>query len=1130
MRISVVFLFVACMQANASGYSQKVTISEFNVPLKKVFKAIENQSGYQFFYKEKLLKQIGNVSISVSNASVEEVLDKCFKDQPLTYAIVDKIIVIKQRSLSFLREEIKTQAPVPAAIPIKGLVNDENGNPLVGVSVTVRGTNKGTVTNNNGTFSIDAGPADILDFSIVGYKKKSITVGKAVNLVLQMEVDVVVGEEVMVIGYGRQKKVTKTGALSDIKAEDIRRTPSSSLQNSLTGKLPGYFSVQRSGQPGADGADFFIRGISTFAENSQQPYILVDDIEYSYAQFSRIDPNEVESITILKDAATTAIYGIKGANGVILVTTRRGKSGKPVINFRSQVGAQVPVKPMKFLNAYQTAVIRNQALQNEGLAAQFTQDDLDAFKNHTDPYRHPDIDWYDLLIRKYSLTTTNNVDISGGNDRLKYFISLGQLWQDGDIKDFKTPSIYEKDNINNNYYYKRYNFRSNLDVSATKTLTLKLDISGNYDERNTPSIGGYGGGVFYEIAHYEQLPPYAYNVYNPDGTYGFSDGVLVPKPAEGNANNIVGRLTMGGYSRVLGNQMTVNLSGVQKLDVLTQGLSAKVTTAFGNTNYSTRSVTRGDGFPSFAYNPTTGVYTPRDINVFRVSPLSLGYSGGTPVKTITIQGALTYNRNFGSHNVGGLILYNQSSQAFYTGDRNTDYIPSKLRGYTFRATYNFKQKYMVEFNGALNGTDRFVTQKRYGFFPAASVGYNIAEEKFFKSSLSFINLFKLRGSWGIVGDDGVSAGSRYLYEEIYNRSTGVTYFGESPNGMAGIAEGTLGNKDVTWQKERKVNIGLDWSIFDGLFSGTVDVFDNFRYDILRARNTVPLYFGVTSVPPVNLGKVSNKGFEIELIHKWHIGKVNYNLRGNLSFAKNKIVEMDEPPAKYPWIQQTGHSIGTTRMWICDGYYQSQQDVDTSAKPSGTIRPGYLKYRDLNGDKIINDDDRAYLGRPNIPTTNYGINIGFEYKGLSINVLLQGSTGYNFNVGWRLAIPFKGNLSELHTKSWTAEKGNSAEFPLMISNFNATYMSPTDNQISTFWSMKAHYLRLRSVEVAYEFPKSMMNKIGLGNLRVFLSGYNLYTWSNVFKKYQYDPETINNLISNVYPQQRLFNAGVNFSLK
>jgi TonB-linked SusC/RagA family outer membrane protein len=1011
----------------------------------------------------------------------------------------------------------------------KGVVRDAAGQPVPNVNVMLKDGKSGTITDAKGAFTLkDLPTGALLVISGVGYETQEVALEGRRTLNITLQQDAASLDDVVVVGYGRQRKVTKTGAVSEIKGDDIRRTPSASLQNTLQGRLPGFFSVQRSGRPGADGADFFIRGISTFAENSQQPYILVDDIEYSYAQFSRIDPNEVENITILKDAATTAIYGIKGANGVILVTTRRGKVGKPVITFRSQLGAQVPVKPFKFLNSYETALLRNESLVNEGLQPQFSQADLDAFRDGTDPYRHPNVNWYEELIRKYTLQAQQNVDISGGSERAKYFISMGYLSQNGIVKDFQPPSIYEDDNINNNYYYKRYNFRSNLDIAATDRLNLKLDVSGNFDERNGPS--GVGNGIFYDIAHYEQLPPYAYNIYNPDGTYGFSDGLLVPKPAEGNSNNVVGRIAMGGYSRNYGNQFNFNLSGIQKLDQLLPGLSARVTTAFTSTNTATRSLSRGGGFPAFAYNPLTNTYLPRDINVFRVSPLTLSYAGGSPVRNLTMQGSLNYDRTFGAHGVNALFLYNQTSQYFSTGDRNTNYIPSKLRGFTFRTAYNFRQKYMLELNGALNGTDRFVTQERYGFFPAVSVGYNLAKEGWVQKNLPVFDVLKLRGSWGLVGDDGVSAGSRYLYEEIYNRTLGMAYFGETPNALAGIREGTLGNDDVSWQKERKTNVALDFSLWNGLFSGSVDVFDNFRYDILRARNTVPIYFGIATVPPVNLGKVKNRGYEVELTHRHKIGKLGYSLRGTLSFAKNTIVEIDEPPAKYPWLKQTGTSIGTTRMWMWDGFYQNQADIDTSAKPSGVIRPGFLKYRDLNGDKIINDDDRMFYGEPNIPNTNYGINLTLNYKGFSMNALFQGATGYNFNVGWRLATPFKANLSELHQKRWTPAKGNDAEFPLLISNFNATYMSPTDNQISTFWSMRSSYLRFRSLELGWDIPTGWLSRVKLSSARFTLSGYNLWTWSNVFRKYQYDPETVGNVAADVYPQQRLYNAGLNITFK
>lgn len=1022
---------------------------------------------------------------------------------------------------------------------VQGVVYNSEGAPEAKVNVAVKNSKIGVSTDDQGRFILsNVPPKGILVISAVGFTTQELPIQGRTNFTINLQQSSQDMDQVVVVGYGTQRKVTKTGSISDIKGEEIRRTPSASIQNTLSGRLPGFFSVQRSGRPGADGADFFIRGVSTFAENSQQPYILVDDIEFSYSQFSRIDPNEVESITVLKDAATTAIYGIKGANGVILVTTRRGKNGKPKIGFRSQTGFQVPVKPMKFLNSYDAAVLTNQALANDGLAPRFSQDDLNKFKDGSSPYTHPDVNWYDEIIKKYTLMSTNNLDISGGAGRVKYFVSLGYLWQNGITKSFTPPAQYKDDNINKDYYYKRYNFRSNLDITATNTLNFKLDVSGNAEERNQPSVAG--AGIFYDLAHYEELPPFAYPMYNPDGSYGFNGNPNVAVSPEFKSNNVIGRLALGGYNRDFGNQLNINLSGVQKLDVLTKGLSFRVTTAYTSINMSNRTLSRGNAFPSFAYNPNTNVYTPRTVDGainFRVAPLSLSYSAGSPVKRITSQAALNYTRSFGDHNVGGLLLYNRSSESFSTGDRNTNYIPSNLIGFTYRATYNYKQKYMFELNGANNGTNRFVTQKRYGFFPAVSVGYNIAEENFFKKSLSFIDLFKLRGSWGIVGDDGVSAGSRYLYEEVYNRTAGIAFFGESPNSMAGISEGFLGNNDVTWQKERKMNVGADFSFFDKHFSGSVDVFDNYRFDILRARQTVPLLFGIntSNIPPVNLGKVSNKGFEIELNYRGRIRQMEINIRGTYSYAKNKILEIDEPPAKYPWMQQTGTSIGTSRMFIWDGFYQDSADIANSAKPSGVIKPGYLKYRDLNGDKLIDDFDKAYMGNPNIPNTNIGLNLGFNYKGFSLNALFQAATGYNFHVGWRLVNPFKANLQPLHQQYWTPGKGNDAAFPLITTTFNGTYMSPSTNatNLSTFWSMKAHYIRFRSLEIGYSLPKKWIDKLGMEDFRLVASGFNLYTWSNVFKKYFYDPETIANVGDvnyGTYPQQRIYNLGVNIMLK
>jgi len=1024
---------------------------------------------------------------------------------------------------------------------ISGVVKDGN-EPVIGATVLEKGIpTNGTATDLQGRFTVTlTGTSNTLVVSSIGYVTKEINVANTASVTVQLLTDTKALEEVVVVGYGTQTKSTVTGAVSAISRNEIRQTPSASLQNTLTGKVTGFVSQQRGGQPGADAAQFFIRGVSTFNGDDQTPLILVDDIEYSYTQFSRIDPNEVETITILKDAATTAIYGIKGANGVILVTTRRGKTGPPKVSFRTELGIQKPTHVPNFLDAYQTALLRNEAIantnkiNNENRAPEFTTEDLEHFQNGTDPYGHPNVDWYDVLFKTSAPMNTNNLDISGGTEKVKYFLSAGFLNQGGMMRDFT-----EGNDVNGSFNYKRYNFRSNIDIQATKSLAFKLDVTGNFGQKNAPKVGSGGPAdlaTFREVFNWESLSPSAYPIYNPDGSYGTAN----PNSPQAGTNNIVGRLRYGGYNLARENYLNFNFTTIKKLDEITKGLSARASISASNENTSNRTMSRSN-FPSFYYNATDDTYTPRDINVYRVMPWALVYDQGDPVRQTNIQANLAYTRSFGVHNINGLLLFNQTTKlrAFRPNrgeDESSNYIPDNFRGFTTRIGYNFKEKYLVEVSGAYNGSDRFLDH--YGLFPAVSLGWNLAEESFLRN-VEFINNFKLRGSYGIVGSDNTGR-FKYVYNSQYDQRAGIS-FGDTHNGFTGAYEELLPNTEVTWEKERKANLGLDFSFFNGKLSGTAEYFDNFRYDILAERNTIPSYFGIvrSTLPPVNLGEVSNKGYEAELTHRGEIGKVGYNIRGNISVAKNKIVFMDEAPVLYPWTQQTGNSIGAVRQHIWDGFY-TQEEVDiineeraagqalTIAAPPGNIGAGYLKYRDLNGDGNINLDDRGYFGKSNIPQTNLGLGFGFNYKGLSFNALFQSARDFDIRPFHSLIEPWKANLKDFHLKRWTPETAETAEFPVLITDFVGSYMTP--DQASDFWSIRGNYIRLRSIELGYEIPQILVSRVGLGSARIYANGYNLLSWSKTFDRYGYDPEVISNLDGGIYPQQAIYNIGINVSFK
>jgi TonB-linked SusC/RagA family outer membrane protein len=1026
---------------------------------------------------------------------------------------------------------------------VKGTIKD-NTDVLIGVSVFEKDVpSNGTSTNVNGEFSLQLkGKSGILVFRYIGYLTREIKVnGPQLNVTL--EVDAKGLEEVVVVGYGTQKKITNTGALSSISGDDLRQTPSASLQNALIGRVPGIITQQRSGQPGADGARLLVRGLSTTNGNGA-PLIIVDDLEYA-GSISDIDPDQIESFTVLKDAATTAVYGIKGANGVIVITTKRGKVGKPQITVRSENSIQKPIYLPEYLDSYESALLVNRAIASDlAIGATpngnpYSQEALDAFRTGSNPYKYPNVNWEDVLLKNSTFQSRNNINVQGGLDKAKYFISAGYLFQDGLLKDFSGDA-----GMNNNYYYKRYNFRSNLDVQPTKSLTLNLDLSGYFSEQNSPESGGRGGynNVFNEMSQMSELAPWNYPVYNPDGSYGMSVGTTF--------NNIVGRLTHYGYEREYRNNLTANFRATQKLDFITKGLSIKGVLGYNGAGGFTRNLTRGPGndFPSFRYDADAETYTPFNPNVLRIALPELSNSNIGGTRKLNWQVSANYDRTFGSNRVYALALYN------FQNDIAGSAVPRVFEGYTFRAGYDYKSKYLLELNAGYNGSSAFAQADRYSLFPAVSAGWNISEEPFFKNNIKFIDLFKIRGSYGITGSDDIGGTSDYAFLAQYERSgTGNgrdTYnynLGDNPGStIVGIREGGIANV-VFWEKEKQSNIGLEMRMFKGALSVEADVFNRLRYDILQGRLSVPWYSGyyspqltspynlVSQIPDANIGKVRNKGFETRVTYNGKVKELAFNISGNVSVAKNKRIEMDEPAKEFPWQVLTGKPIGSTLGYDYIGFYTTE-DINNPgvAKPTSfptTTFAGDLKYRDVDGDGQINDNDKIVMPYTNLPTTILGLTLGFKYKSVSFTVTAQ--SGLNFALsGYGQAItPFSNNFREIHKDAWTPENAENASFPrLTTAAANLSSMATAGN-VSTFWYKKSDYLRIKTAEFGYNLPKALVNKVGLNSARLYVNGYNLFTWSLAEKNiYDIDPETTSGTDGRgFYPQQKVYNIGLQITL-
>lgn len=1010
---------------------------------------------------------------------------------------------------------------------VTGKVRDITG-VLPGVSVVEKGLpTNGSVSDVNGRFSLTLkGQSNTIVVRFIGYVSQEVKVSDSKNLDIILQTSTNGLDEVAVVAYGTRKRITSTGAVSSISASDIRTVPTANVQNALTGKLPGFFSQQGSGQPGRDASDFYIRGVSSLNPAGNRPLIIVDDIEYNYDQLQQINVNEIESISILKDASSTAVYGIKGANGVLVVTTRRGKGGTPKVNVRVEGGMQQPTKTPQFLDSYNSALLINEAQANDGLAQSFTQADLDHFKNNDDPYGHPNVNWYDKIFKKQSYQANTNLDISGGSDLLKYFISGGALNQTGLVRDFADPQSL----VNTNYYFRRYNFRSNLDMKVNKTLDLRLDVTTRFSDLNQP----YNQNAVGEVYNFTKQTPFTAPYLNPNGSYSYAYSSFNPD----HLPTLNARLATGGYQHSRRTDFNFLFGATQKLDALTDGLSMTGRVAYSSIEQYTKQIFN-EGIPSYHYDAATGQYSLRPGGTYVYQ--NYGLTGNTDMNTnnYNLQLFLNYDRTFSNtHHFSGLVLFNQTANTLYAADLLTGDlvgVPQKFRGVSGKVGYDYKQKYLIDFNIAYNGTDRFAAGHRFGIFPAVSLGYNLVKEDFFTKALPIFSLFKLRASYGIVGSDA-APGNRYVYNQVYNNGNGYN-FGQSQQNYGTIYEGALGNPNVGWESARKLDIGLDMNLFNDKISVTFDYFHDVRYDQLITPGSIPLALGV-DLPAVNIGKTQNQGFDGQVSYHGNIGKFQYNTGLVFSYAKNKVLFKDEAAPAYPWLAQTGYSIGQQYGYHYLGYYtandiaainsytnthQGSNAGNTVAVPDNGVplQPGDLRYQDLNGDGVINVFDKRAIGNPNLPNTILGLSLQGVYKGISVSVLFQGSFNYSFAVLGTGIEPFQSQFQPVHQERWTPETATTANFPRL--GTNPTSVNSPTAYFSDYWLVNAYYVRLKTIDVGYQLPSKLL-PFKINNARLYMSAYNLFTWNN-YNKYQQDPEVSTNTAGDAYINQRVVNLGV-----
>jgi TonB-linked SusC/RagA family outer membrane protein len=1073
MKLTAILIVIFTLGVQAASKAQQVTLSLKNSTLKAFFAEVEKQTIYEFLYNDELLQKYSNISLNIKNATVEEALNQAFIGKSLFYKFRDKTITILEKA--------PVRSAEAADFTLTGQVVDRNGNPVLGVNVKIENSNNGAATNYNGKFSIKNVKAnDVLIISALGYLTQRIVIGNDTELKITLVDDNKGLDEVVVVGQGVQKKASVIGAISSVSTKELSQSPVSNLSNALAGRLPGLISIQRSGRQGSDDAQLLIRGVATL--NGSGPMVVVDGVEGR--TMADIEPSDVESVSILKDATATAIYGIRGANGVVLITSRRGSSSKaPSISITSQYGLQSPTRVPKVVNSYEYATLYNQANKNNGQPLTYSEAQLEGYKNHSDPYLYPDNDFASILLKNLSAMNRTNLTVTGGSNFARFFVSAGYLSQEGIYKTFPTP--YPSDQV-----AKRYNFRGNLDVDVTKSTILRLDLSGSFGSVNRPR---YSNEPFFSIV---RIQPNLAPIRNPDGSFGAATSLGV---------NPVAELSDVGYVVSYTGRSQGTFALTQKLDLLTKGLSATVSLSY-DANYF-QDQQRGKSYDAFQYN-ADGTYT-RTGTGSKLGTVSGSYG---LTRFSTYRAILNYDRGFGPSAVTSSLNFTQ--QKSYS---NVE-IPAAVQGISGRTTYNYKFKYFAEATYAYNGSENFAPGKRFGFFPAGAIGWIASEETFFKENVQFISFLKLRASYGVVGNDQIG-GSRFLFNSYYADAGGGT-FGNPPSSANGLREAFLGNKNITWERGYKKNIAFESKFFNDLITLNVDLYRENRKQILVS-SLVPDVAGLPNFPPVNKGEVRNQGFETELGIRKKFHSLNINLRGNIGFNRSKVLDNNEATPLYGYQSGVGKRIYQPIGLISEGFFQNADEITNSPKQtySSRIIPGDIKYRDVNGDGIVNDFDRVAIGYSTIPEIQYGVTLDLSYKSFDLSVLFQGSAHSSVYFDEFGYVPFdrQGTALKEQLGSWTPENAATATYPRIDIGANAN-----NTRLSTFTQQDGDYLRLKNAEIGYTFSQDLLKKVGLKRVRVFANGQNLHTWSKI--KFV-DPEYGNGGIGNTYPQQKVYNFGV-----
>lgn len=1103
MKLTAIFLIIGMNVGLASKtYSQSTMLSlkVNNKTVNEIFTEIEKQSEYVFFFYDDVLDINRKVTLNIDNQTIETILGQMFGGTNNSYVIKDRQV--------FITKKTDKAGPLPVIDQqkgvLKGKVLDDIGEPLPGAAILVAGTSRGVTTDLDGIFELEVSGSEKIVVSYLGMEEQTIEVGNRTEIIIQMKPRADLLDEVVVVGFGTQKKASVVGAVQTIRAKDLK-IPSSNLSNAFAGRIAGITSYQRSGEPGADGSTFYIRGISTFA-GPTEPLIFIDGVEVSKDDMNALAPEVIEGFSVLKDATATALYGARGANGIILITTRQGQEmERAKINIRVENAFSKPTKMIKLADGIDYMIANNEALSTRGIPTpRFSQEKIDATRQRLDPIIYPNVDWYDLLFKDFSTTQSANMNVTGGTKKVTYFLSASVNKENGMLR--KDP----QNRYDNNISKLRFSFQGNISAKLTNTTKVGLRINSQIVDYDGTASGT--STLYNYIFH---APPTLFPAYI---------------PSNGEDHTIFGNIKGGPHGDLFRNPYAEMVKGYkdnnastvittfdveQDLSFLTKGLKVKGLISFKN--LSSTDIVRS--FTPFFYqidvdNPINGDNT-YNYDVITKGTTYLGTdTGNSGDRLLNTQISVDYSQSFGLHDVSGMFVYlqrdynNNAPSGFYAS------LPTRNQGFAGRLTYGYDNRYMVEANFGYNGSENFAKGNRFGFFPSIAAGYNISNEAYFEPLRDVISNLKIRASYGIVGNSFTDP--RFPYITDVNLSGKGYIFGDNwQTSMTGALINKYGTENSKWETGRKLNIGVDLNLFNSL-NVVVDAFREVRRGIFMQRQVISAESGIVGNNPyANLGKVKNKGVDISLEYNKALSKdLMVNLRGTLTYNKNTLLERDEPQLPHPYLSSIGKPLNRYVGLIAEGLYKDQEDIDNSPVSTYTtnlIKPGDIKYKDLNEDGKIDNNDMMQIGNPKVPQFTYGFGGSVQYKKFDFGVFFQGIGKVSLMMSDMH--PYTANESVLFDwiakERWTEDNPNpNALYPRLISKAESGF---NNYQPSTYWLRNAAFLRLKNAEIGYSHKMA----------RLYVSGQNLLTFSP-FKYWDPEQGGGNGL---GYPPLRLINIGM-----